>query len=336
MLSQDPPQDLTEPLRATIDQIWQSNASMFAENQLLHVTSYALSNTGKLLRGRMLLEACRTVTGDAGKVLLAAAAIEYLHLGTLIHDDMIDRDELRRGKPAVWRKHSADMALLSGDLLYFAAYQILARNLDLIGSTQSTRIIDIFSRACMNLCLGQALEEKLVGNCAASYTDYLEIVRLKTASLFRASLEIGAILGGGSDEQVQTLGLYAENLGIAFQIVDDFLPFVSNMQAIGKPVTSDIKNHRLTAPILYALAVADESDRQILHAIFEEGSFDSQLEQAYGALQAILYRTGAHEKAEREVCSHYQRATQLLQTLPPGAGREHLMLIADQMVQRKK
>lgn len=333
MLPSDTEQDLISRLQEMLHQTLQGSNSVAANNPLFQVTEYALGHRGKMVRGRMLLAACQAVSGDGERALFAAVAVEYLHLGTLIHDDMIDQDELRRGQPAIWRRYGPDMALLSGDFLYFAAFQALAHGLD---STNSARILEVFSSACMDLCLGQAQEEGLAGNCSARYEDYLDVVRLKTASLFRAALEIGALLGNGTEEQVGALGSFAQHLGIAFQITDDLLPFTSDSTTIGKPVTSDIKNHRLTAPVLFALADADEADQQTLRAIFEQGRFNERLEEAHTVLQTIFKRTGALRKAVQEASHQYQQACELLQTLPPNEGHSQLLLLANQLVQRKK
>lgn len=323
-------------LREAMDQMLPIGDLSPSANPLLHVTNYALASKGKLLRGRMLLEACRAVAGDAEKALCAAVAMEYLHVGTLVHDDMIDRDDLRRGRPAVWRQYGSDMALLDGDFLYFAAFQMLARSFDADNARLAARVFEVFSTTCMDLCLGQALEERLAGNCAARYEEYLEVVRLKTARLFRAALEIGALLGGGTEEQVELLGTCAEQLGIAFQISDDLLPFTSDSATIGKPVTSDIKNHRVTAPILAAFAEASETDQQMLRAIFAEGRFDERLEEAYQATRAILNRTQALESMEREATNRYQQAINLLHSIPYSEGCEQLVALANQLVQRNR
>lgn len=335
MFSSDP-QDLLSRLQEAMQQTLHGRDLAVPANRLLQATSHALSAGGKLLRGRMLLEACRAVGGEPEQALCAAVAVEYLHLGTLIHDDMIDGDELRRGKAAIWHAYGSEIAILSGDFLYFAAYRSLARSLDLLDTDLASRILEIFSTASMNLCLGQALEEKLAGNCSASYADYLEVVRLKTARLFRAALEIGTLLGGGSAEQAEAAGAFAEHLGIAFQITDDLLPFTSDSATIGKPVTSDIKNHRLTAPILYALATAGEADREILRAIFVEGHFDNNLAEAHKLLQKILARTQVFVRAEQEVTRYYQDALRFLHVLPETTGRDQLFFLANRFLQRKK
>ena len=326
-------QDLTLHLQETMQHILQHYATPPVENTLLAATRYALSHGGKMLRGRMLLEACRAVSGDAEKALYAAVAVEYLHLGTLIHDDIIDRDELRRGNASVWKQYGQDIALLSGDLLYFAAYQFLARSFADGNTRPAARVLDIFSTACMNLCLGQALEEKLVANCSADNDDYREVARLKTASLFRAALQMGTLLGGGSDEQVEAIGQYGEHLGIAFQMIDDLLPFTSSEGIIGKPVTSDIENHRITAPILYAYAAADEADRQTLHAIYEDGRFDGCLAHAHVLVCEVLNHTDAVRLTRLEAEYHRQQAITELLALPDNAARDFLRTIADRIAQ---
>ncbi|HEU5382818.1 MAG TPA: polyprenyl synthetase family protein [Ktedonobacteraceae bacterium] len=329
--------DLSLRLLETMQQVLQTSALMTAQpNKLCQATLYALAATGKMLRGRMLLAAYQAVTGnlETGRALPAAAAIEYLHLGTLIHDDLIDLDELRRGQASVWRQYGSETALLSGDLFYFVAFQTLVRSLG--DEKIARRVLDAFSTTCVNLCLGQALEENLAGNCNACYEDYFSVVRLKTASLFRTALEVGALLGSGSEEQIQALAECAEHLGLAFQIIDDLLPFTGDPRTIGKPVTSDIKNHRLTAPILSAFTLANKSEQRTLRAIYEEKRFDTHLELAHQVITVILRRTGAYQKAEQDALQHLQNALQFLEILPNGTGREELVLMAHSLVKRNK
>lgn len=285
----------------------------------------------------MLLEACRAVAGDIEQALCAAVAVEYLHLGTLIHDDIIDQDELRRGSPSVWKQFNPDLALLSGDLLYFAAYQFLACSVAGGESKAVARVLKLFATACMDLCLGQALEEQLAGTLSPHnddylYATYMEVVRLKTASLFRAALQMGTLLGGGSNEQVDALGRFAEYLGTAFQMVDDLLPFTSSELLIGKPVTSDIKNHRLTAPILYAFAAANEADRQLLYAIYRDGQFDDKLIDAHTLLCQVLNNTGALRRTRAAAESYRRQAVDELLCLPDTVARDSLQAMANQLV----
>jgi geranylgeranyl diphosphate synthase type I len=306
-----------------------------SSNKLLQVVAYALDSPGKMVRGQILLAACQAVGGPPDQALPASVAIEYLHLGTLIHDDLIDLDEMRRGQTTVWRHYSSDLALLSGDLFYFAAFQSLSLALSHLQPPRAAQIIEIFARACMNLCLGQTQEEQLVGNMIATPDDYLAVIRLKTASLFRAALEMGAILGNGTDEQVQALGDCGENLGLAFQLIDDLLPYTSTAQQTGKPVTSDLKNRRLTAPLLYALAQATNDEQAILQHILAQPLADNDLSTAFTAVQTLFQRTAAFTAVENVAYHYMNLATNLLHTLPPNAGRAQLLHIARQLITRK-
>ena len=330
-------QDLTLRLQETMRHILQGYAVPPVENTLLAVMDYALARSGKMLRGRLLLDAYRAVAVSEEPALFAAAAIEYLHLGTLIHDDMIDQDQLRRGSPAVWKQFGPDLALLSGDFLYFAAYQFLACNLLECKGAVAAHVLKLFSTACMDLCLGQALEEKLVGapgepGDETLFPLYLEIVRLKTAGLFRSAAQIGISLGGGSAEQVEALGRYAEYLGIAFQIVDDLQPFTNSEAELGKPVTSDIKNRRLTAPILYAFAHSGTSDQQFLSAIYGCEQPYELLPTIHRQILPILERTAALRNIRALAASYRQQAIAELLCLPDNAARNSLRMIANQLV----
>jgi geranylgeranyl diphosphate synthase type I len=330
------PPDLALRLREAFDQLWPGNALAPGKDLLRHAAEAALTTPGKLLRGRMLLEVCSALGGKREQALPAAVAIEYLHLGTLIHDDLIDRDELRRGRPAIWKRYGDHLALLSGDFLYFAAFRELACSLETVQHALAARVLSLFSLACMDLCLGQAREEEVAGQCSAGYEQYLEIARLKTARLFRVALEIGTLLGGGSEPQVEAAGTFAEHLGIAFQLIDDRLPFVEDSQTIGKGTTSDIRNHRVTAPILFALARVNASDRQVLQGIYEEGRLDAQPEEAYLSVREILARTGALQEVEKEAMRYYHLAVEHIHAFSPAEGRERLLALAHQFVYRKR
>jgi geranylgeranyl diphosphate synthase type I len=329
------PPDLALRLREAFDQLWPGEDPA-PGGQLRRAADSALSAPGKLLRGHMLLEVCTALSGRYEQALPAAVAIEYLHLGTLIHDDLIDRDELRRGRSTIWKRYGDHLALLSGDVLYFAAFSELAHSLQAAPPAVAARVLGLFSAACMDLCLGQAREEEVAGQCSADYEQYLEIARLKTARLFRVALEIGALLAGGDEQQLAAAGAFAEHLGIAFQLIDDRLPFTEESQTIGKAITSDIRNHRVTAPVLFALARADANDRQMLRAIFEEGRLDTRLEEAYHVVREILTRTGALEGVEREAMRYYHLAVQQIDTFAPNDGRERLLALAHQFVYRKR
>ncbi|MEU9191886.1 polyprenyl synthetase family protein [Streptomyces hundungensis] len=192
----------------------------------------ALLPPGKLFRPCLLLASAQAVGGDPMKALPAAIAAEYGHVASLIHDDIIDADTVRRGRPAAHRKYGADEALIAGDLLFFSVFEGLAECRD--RGIPADRVVDAvgaIARAGTDLGRGQSLEARLTGSRVFEVGQYLEMVRLKTAALFRAACEIGGILGGGGPSALAALVSYANHLGVAFQVHDDLLPYTSDRTA---------------------------------------------------------------------------------------------------------
>jgi geranylgeranyl diphosphate synthase type I len=306
-------------------------------NRLMEACEYALSASGKMMRGGMLLQACRAVGGNPEDILHAAAGTEYGHLASLIHDDLMDQDETRRGQATIWRQYNPDFAILVGDLFIFETFHCLSlcRHRG-VPAERIARALEVISRSCIDLCLGQAMETPFIKNCAARSVEYIEMIRHKTGSLFRAAVESGAILGGGTDEQVLALRDYGEYLGIAFQIVDDLLCYTGQDLVIRKPTLSDIRNHRVTLPIQYALENANEDDLQTLHTIFEGGVFDEDLLVARDSVIAILQRTGALARAEQEALRYQHEALARLTLLSHNEGRAYLEMAAHMVIKREQ
>jgi len=318
----------------TLGKVFAPHSNSDTANKLIEVGEYALSASGKMLRGVMLLAACQAIGGNPEEVLYAAAGTEAAHLASLIHDDLIDKDELRRGKRTIWSAYGSDLAILAGDLFFFEAFHCLSLCRHTVPAERVARCLEVLSTAWIDISLGQALEENLIGNCLASRAEYERVVSLKTGSLFRAALEMGAILGGGTEGQVAILREYSKQLGIAFQMVDDLLPYMSDERTMGKPVTSDIRNHRVTLPILCAFRDGSEADRSILQAIFVEGQFDHALMAAHTMVNNILERTGAKASLVREVEQIQDQSLTHLLLLPAGEGREFLEMISGMALQR--
>jgi geranylgeranyl diphosphate synthase type I len=292
------------------------------------VIHYALGRPGKMLRGLMLVEACKTVGGDPARVLPAAAGTELGHLASLIHDDIIDQDEVRRGRSAVWRRYGVNDAILAGDLFIFHAYHALAQCRHSVGAERVVRVLELLARGCVELCRGQSLEARLSGDCSIGKEEYLSAVRGKTGSLFRVAAESGAILGGGSEEQIAAVREYAESLGVAYQIIDDLLCYVGRDSVLQKSTRSDLKNRRVTLPIIYALEHGDASQRDTLRAIFEDEREADTRGDALDAVRALLERTGAIARARAEAAALFDHALAQLFLLPANDGRSCLELIA--------
>lgn len=326
---------LTVHINETSERVLDIHRRSVPPNRLLDACTYALSASGKMLRGVMLLQACCAVGGDPEDVMYAAAGTEYGHLASLVHDDLMDLDEQRRGQTTVWREYGSDTAVLTGDLFIFEVFHCLSLCRQRVPAERIVRVLEVISRACIELCLGQSQEIPLIGNCSANSAEYIEMVRNKTGSLFRAALASGAILGGGTEEQVAALDAYGDHLGIAFQIVDDLLCYTGQDQVMRKSTLSDIRNHRVTLPIQYALEAADGADHQVLREVFEYGLFDDDLFVAHDIVSAILERTGARARAERAALDHQRQAFECLKVLPENTGRDYLEMIAHLVVKRE-
>lgn len=218
---------------------------------------YVLSGGGKQLRPVLMLLTANAFGGAVERMIPAAGAIEILHNFTLVHDDIMDNDATRRGRPTVHHKWGIDVALLAGDGLVALAYESLAR-------TQTDRLIDVhrmFTECILELCEGQALDKEFEVSEDVSMEAYLEMIRKKTGRLLGLCTEMGCALSGGSKTDMVALRGFGESLGIAFQIQDDLLDITSEEKVLGKDFGSDIKRKKKTFLLIHALEHGTEAQR---------------------------------------------------------------------------
>jgi len=241
-------EDPAEAIRDALARRRPHSADRFGE-----LTHYAMAVPGKLLRPLMLVASAEAVGGAAETALPAAVAVEHLHVASLVHDDIIDGDDLRRGRPSVHARYGVADAIVAGDALLFDLFAAVAECA--APPRVVAAVIAEFARAGGDLCRGQVLESSMVPPSAArsgsGLEDYLDVAAFKTGALFRAACRAGALLGGGSAEQVDLLGDYGRHTGVAFQMYDDLLPYLAT-GASGKPDASDAANLRPTWPVLLA------------------------------------------------------------------------------------
>lgn len=224
---------------------------------------YFLSWGGKRIRPVMCLmgsELFASITPDAYEV---ATAIELFHNFTLIHDDIMDEAPLRRGMETVHMKYGSNTALLAGDVMMIRAYEYLSR----INGQYLNRILQLFNKTAREVCEGQQLDIDFEKRADVSLDEYLEMISLKTSVLLAASLEMGAILGGASEGNCRHIYEFGKNLGIAFQIQDDYLDAFGDPDKFGKEVGGDIRQNKKTFLLLHAMEVADESQKKILEEL---------------------------------------------------------------------
>ncbi len=280
--------------------------------------AYALEG-GKRIRPIIMMLSCESVGGGWKDVLPASLAIELLHTGSLVHDDIIDRDEKRRGREAVHIKFGHGVAIVDSDF-------VLALILEL-SSEFEKEIIKIVASAALEMCQGEIMDVLGSGERKVDEEYYLRMIELKTASLFKSSAEIGAVVGGGNDEEVEALAKYAKLLGIAFQLRDDELGLTGN-QKLGKPIYSDLMNRRRTLATIHALnnLNGEESDR--LQAYMRGGGRLSEAVTLLGKSGALDH---VHQKAE----SYAKKAKKTIQTLGESKAKDILQSLSDYMISRE-
>ncbi len=228
---------------------------------LREVLLYGLLGGGKRLRPVLAIISARLCGREEDEqLLLLAAAFEYLHVATLIHDDVIDHADNRRGKESVVKKFSLDAAILAGDWLH-------ARSMHLIGQLTGQAGLEIFCAATTAMVDGEFLQLRYLANPAVSEEQYFSVIQRKTAGLISSTCRIGALYAKGSKEQISALATYGEKIGIGFQIIDDLLDYLGNEEATGKKVGNDFVEGKLTLPLIHALAHTDEPNRErmVLH-----------------------------------------------------------------------
>jgi len=283
------------------------------------ITSYLLGGGGKRLRPALLLLSARYAgrSNSEGAIRLAAV-VELLHSATLIHDDVIDTANTRRGRPSANSRWGNHRSVLVGDWLYMLSFQMALEE-------RNFRILDILIDLTQKMVEGELIQLEKIGRIDVTEEDALRLATYKTACLFSGCARLGAVLGGMENASEEELAEYGRFAGLAFQLVDDVLDFTASAEQLGKPVLSDLKEGKVTLPLIYAMENGHRDARELVARVLEEKEFDSvrpetivALVQESGALERA--RNLAHEYARRaKAClnghgdSEYARA---LLTLP--------------------
>ena len=229
---------------------------------------YLQAGGGKRLRPILVLLASRLVGSITDGSIRMAAVVEMIHTATLVHDDVIDIAKTRRGRPSsntLWGNHTC---VLAGDWLYMQAFQMALRE-------RNFHVLDVLIALTQMMVEGELLQLELIGKIDISEADYMELVDRKTASLFSACARLGALMGGAGDATEARLGEFAWNLGIAFQLVDDVLDFTSHEKVLGKPVGSDLREGKVTLPLIYALEQASEDERRLVETVLRDSNYEA-------------------------------------------------------------
>lgn len=290
------------------------------------IAQYLQGNGGKRLRPMLLLVTCRLFEEPDPDAIRLAAVVELIHTATLVHDDVIDEARTRRGKPSanvVWGNHTS---VLAGDWLYMQAFQIALRH-------RSFEILDLLITLTQQMVDGELLQLELIGKIGVSEADSMELIDRKTASLFSACTRLGTIAGGGGEREQSLLGDFGWNLGMAFQMVDDILDFTSRESILGKPVGNDLREGKVTLPLIYALEDATGAEREKVATVLREGTYDAV---PLKEILAILRRYEGIERARARAHEFTSKARALLSVFPESPAQRALLAATDLVADRDR
>ncbi len=242
----------------------ESVASVSAVTQ---IAKYLSVNGGKRLRPILVLLSAKLFGETSPSAVRMAAVVEMIHTATLVHDDIIDVAQTRRGKPStnvIWGNHTS---VLAGDWLYMQAFQIALRE-------RNFHVLDVLISLTQAMVEGELIQLERIGKLDVSEADYMELVDRKTASLFSACARLGALVGGADESTERKLAEFAWNLGIAFQLVDDILDFTAREKTLGKPVGNDLREGKVTLPLIYAMEHSNGTGRALIESVLRDKNYD--------------------------------------------------------------
>ena len=235
--------------------------------ELYDAANHLIAHGGKRLRPYMLIKSCEILGGTGSDAMPAAGAIETIHNFTLVHDDIMDNDDVRHGVPAVHKKFGVPIAILAGDVLFARAYQMIADSG--LPAEAVTQLTSRLAKACADVCEGQLLDMRMASSdMIPTQRAYVRMVGKKTAALFEVSCAMGAVCAAGSPGDTESLASFGRNMGIAFQITDDLIGVMGDSSVTKKPVGNDLREGKKSLPILAALKSAEGSDREIILKAF--------------------------------------------------------------------
>lgn len=300
-------------------------------NNLQEASIYLTKAGGKMLRPALCLITAEAVGGQKENALKAGSAIELIHTFSLIHDDIMDDDDMRRGMPSVHKVWGEDVAILAGDTLFSKAFEIIiGSNQELTSPAQINNALATVADACVKICEGQALDMGFENRFDVTEDEYMEMIFKKTGALIAAATKVGAIMGGASDEVVDAMYEYGRLIGLAFQIQDDYLDLASDEETLGKPIGSDIGKGKMTIIAINGLSSAGDDSEKLLEILKDENNSQADIDLAI----EILTKCGAIEYARNLAQDSVNQAKEVLEILPDSSSKQVLSGIADFVLER--
>ena len=286
------------------------------------IAQYIIESGGKRLRPLLVLLSSQAVGYRGDNHLKLAAVIEFLHTATLLHDDVVDTSDLRRGRSSANARWGNAPSVLVGDFLYARAFEMMVELQDL-------RIMNVLSHATAVIAEGEVMQLTNAKNPDLSEEKYMEVIHNKTAMLFEAASHTGALLAGADPGQETALRDYGKHLGLAFQLVDDVLDYRGDAEAMGKNVGDDLAEGKTTLPLIHAMAKGVEDERQLIRQAIRKGGLDD-----LPAILQIVESSGALEYTMAKAREQASLASACLDTLSASEHKEALRMLADLAVSR--
>jgi octaprenyl-diphosphate synthase len=288
------------------------------------IGQYLQASGGKRLRPALLLLASKLV-GDGGtSAIRLGAVVEIIHAATLVHDDVIDDARTRRGRPSTnvqWGNHTS---VLAGDWLYMQAFQVALRE-------RNFHILDLLIGLTQMMVEGELLQLERIGRIGVTEADCMELVDRKTACLFSVCAKLGALVAGADPATEERLGDYAWNLGMAFQLVDDLLDFTAREKVLGKPVGNDLREGKVTLPLVYSLERASGEERRRVETILRERNYETV---PFSQVLAMVERYGGIERVKERAHAFTEKARGIMADFPDSPYQRALYGIAELVIER--
>ncbi len=290
------------------------------------VAAHILNSGGKRVRPLLILLSARLFRYTEQEHLLLGALVEYIHTATLLHDDVVDEADIRRGRSTARKVWGNQISILVGDYLYSKA---ICRIVDF----RNQQINEVLSEACRKMAEGEVLQLYYNGNPAIAETEYLQIVEHKTAALIGASCRMGAIIGGATPEQQDALFRFGQHIGIAFQLADDTLDYAANGDRLGKSLGVDLRQGKATLPMLHLLQHCSGEDRQMIKDRMETRTFT---ESDLVRILSLMREFGSLTYAKERACSFVDTACDSLVLIEDSPAKRALQILAQYMVSRDR
>jgi octaprenyl-diphosphate synthase len=318
-----------EPIRADLEKVDREFAEHVQSRVALipQIGQYIQNAGGKRMRPAVLLMASRLSGYQGDRHILYAAVVEFIHTATLVHDDIIDDSDLRRGRVAVHSRWGNDITVLLGDYLYI-------KSMALALTHDALDIVRVLCDVTLKMIEGELYQLTKNGDAAITEDEHFDIMRRKTAYLFGGCAQIGGMLGNVSTEREEALREYGFNLGIAFQLVDDLLDYTGDAQAVGKPIGSDLREGKVTLPLIHLLRQPNDGNgSRIVREIIASRTVTAE---QWSDLLQSLKEHASIDYAHRRAVEFADRAKKPLYAFPPSSERDALLALPDYVLSRDR